>query len=354
MLQLIPSLLSQQVHTQQELAKTLRCRGDVAAWFRGDHQPVSTCRAISAAMWTWVATSVCALIKAKAKRECTSSTTISRALNASERAVQEWLAHTDTTAVVKIDKIDKKDKKTDKKDTTDNGKTGMEATETEEEKEIPIAPAVVPSLKNHLQQAVAYLGEPPEPQCPKCGKLASELQKGISELRNHVRHCRGPLVLHKDVEQGEWSAHGPEIVETLMQFKTLLGKSEQHRAADIDEGLQEYTKWLNSAALPRETCISVSLGLWRWVSLFVAMKLKDLMTKKGVTRHQIASEFSVSETEVSLWLDYDEARFDEEVNPPPSKLKEVILRLVKWFGKPPEWKCTKCGRQSSEFQDIEP
>jgi len=78
-------------------------------------------------------------------------------------------------------------------------------------------------------------------------------------------------------------------------------QAEQHRAVDIDEGLQEYTKWLNDAPLPQESCQGVAAGLWRWVSLQVANRLPACLKKRGITAAQ-ASQQLQHPTPITLTL----------------------------------------------------
>ena len=238
----------------------------MAAWFREDYQPIAACRAISSSMWLWAQEVARTLLAEKAKEspilsspgklhaalfppgsgEGTGSAAASIAevrewIDASSREADRLMIPVDPNHQSTVDHPNSPKEtgggggggeeaavvgKVEKKDTAALGRAPPAASSASASASASGAsvPPPCPVLKSHLLQVVEYLGRPPDPQCPKCGKLASGLPRGISELRGHVRHCRGPLVNHTSSGHGEWSSKGPPVVDRLMHFRQLLGK----------------------------------------------------------------------------------------------------------------------------------
>ena len=150
-------------------------------------------------------------------------------------------------------------------------------------------------------------------------------------------------MVQSDGKEGEWSKDGTEVFATLSQHAQLLGNKNVCRETDLEGQETDFVKWRDEVEMQADVCQSIASKLWSWSTAFVREKLKELQKSKKLKEGDIAKQMGkgVTSQDVSQWVS-TKSGGDEQ-------LKQHIKKVVDWFGEPPEWKCTKCGRTLSEF-----
>jgi len=197
-------------------------------------------------------------------------------------------------------------------------------------------------LKQHANSVVYWLGSPPEWECSRCGKKVDEFGS-LALLHQHHNVCKGSVMAHSDGDLSEWSEHGVDIFSSLTQHKQILGNKSICNAIDMQGRELEYVKWRDEIEMLQEVCVEIGSKAWEWVSVSVRDLMQRELDSRSLTPAKAAGQMGVPGPDVVAWA---------KKSGGDANLMQHVKKVVDWIGAPPEWECTKCGKELEEFGSM--